>query len=213
MPSDSLTATGSTYHPVVGLIMIFNLIVGTGALALPYAFKQAGWLASAVLLCLIAFFAFITTTFVVEAMAIGNAVIYLRKRHEEAARENGESGVQSSFHDDDDSDEHDENTTSSHALMRPSNELRPYHETNSEAWSPFDIRYRVELGRLSTIFFGRFGQALFYLSMAIYLYGDLAIYATAVPRSLLEVTCMNGSSLENSTIKCKLEFVIISNDN
>ena len=36
--------------PLAGLIYIFNLIVGTGALTLPAAFKDAGYLCSTVLL-------------------------------------------------------------------------------------------------------------------------------------------------------------------
>lgn len=34
----------------VGLVFIFNIIVGTGALAMPKAFYSAGWLTSAILL-------------------------------------------------------------------------------------------------------------------------------------------------------------------
>jgi len=43
------------------------------------------------------------------------------------------------------------------------------------------------------------GRTLFYLCIAIYLYGDLAIYAAAVSKSLRDVACTykpaNGSGL------------------
>ncbi|CAJ0939958.1 unnamed protein product [Ranitomeya imitator] len=37
------------------------------------------------------------------------------------------------------------------------------------------------------------GVNLFYLCIIVYLYGDLAIYATAVPLSLVQVTCFTGN--------------------
>ena len=40
------TAIGSEYGTVSGFIFIFNLIVGTGALALPKAMNDAGWVLS-----------------------------------------------------------------------------------------------------------------------------------------------------------------------
>ena len=38
----------------VGLVFVFNLIVGTGALAMPQAFAEAGWLTSLVMVALLA---------------------------------------------------------------------------------------------------------------------------------------------------------------
>jgi len=40
----------------VGLVFLFNLIVGTGALAIPKAFGTAGWLLGTVVVSLLAFF-------------------------------------------------------------------------------------------------------------------------------------------------------------
>lgn len=39
----------------VGLVYMFNLIVGTGALTMPKAFASAGWLVSLVLLVFLGF--------------------------------------------------------------------------------------------------------------------------------------------------------------
>ena len=44
MPNAIPSETLSHYSPLTGLIYIFNLIVGTGALTLPAAFHDAGWL-------------------------------------------------------------------------------------------------------------------------------------------------------------------------
>ena len=40
----------------VGLVFLFNLIVGTGALAIPKAFGKAGWLVGTIVITLLAFF-------------------------------------------------------------------------------------------------------------------------------------------------------------
>ena len=48
----------------------------------------------------------------------------------------------------------------------------------------FVARRRVEFGRMASLFLDRKLQTLFYLMMIVYLYGDLAIYAVAVPDTL-----------------------------
>ncbi|KAG5871678.1 hypothetical protein JTB14_007361 [Gonioctena quinquepunctata] len=67
------------YPPWVGLVYIFNLIVGTGALTLPAAFAAAGWLFSTFILMFLAFVSFITVTFVIESIACANATLQWRK--------------------------------------------------------------------------------------------------------------------------------------
>jgi hypothetical protein len=57
----------------VGFIFVFNLIVGAGVLAMPKAFGDAGWLAGTIFLVVLGFFSFVTSTFMVEVMAAGNA--------------------------------------------------------------------------------------------------------------------------------------------
>lgn len=41
----------SAYSNGIGAVYVFNLIVGAGALSLPNAFSQAGWLSGTLLLC------------------------------------------------------------------------------------------------------------------------------------------------------------------
>lgn len=38
-----------------GLIYVFNIIVGTGALTLPAAFNRSGWALGSILICFLAF--------------------------------------------------------------------------------------------------------------------------------------------------------------
>ena len=73
-------AQTARYSPSTGLIYIFNLIVGTGALTLPAAFHDAGWALSSVIILLLAFMSYLTATFVIESMASANALVHLKRR-------------------------------------------------------------------------------------------------------------------------------------
>lgn len=42
-----------------------------------------------------------------------------------------------------------------------------------------------EMAYLAGLFFSPLGEKLFYVCMVVYLYGDLCIYAVAVPKSLV----------------------------
>lgn len=70
----------------MGLIYIFNLIVGTGALTLPAAFARAGWGLSTISLLFLAFMSFLNATYVIETMASANAV-YKWKRLQSIKRD------------------------------------------------------------------------------------------------------------------------------
>lgn len=67
------------YFLQIGLIFVFNLIVGTGALTLPAVIAKAGWLLGMVFISLLAFISYMTVTFVIETMACANAVIHWRR--------------------------------------------------------------------------------------------------------------------------------------
>ena len=56
-----------------GFVYIFNLIIGVGALALPKAFSDAGLVLGTILLVLLCFVSYMTTTYTIEAMAAANA--------------------------------------------------------------------------------------------------------------------------------------------
>ena len=54
--------------------MVFNLIVGAGALAMPQAFSESGIIGGSLLLAVLAFLSFVSVSFMVEAMSITNAL-------------------------------------------------------------------------------------------------------------------------------------------
>lgn len=74
----SLGLTSCSVSLQVGLVYMFNLIVGTGALTMPKAFAQAGWAVSLALISFLAFmrrvprrltaFPFISTTFALHPL-------------------------------------------------------------------------------------------------------------------------------------------------
>ncbi|GFR25928.1 transmembrane protein 104 [Trichonephila clavata] len=54
MPGGGMEA-GEGYSSVMGLMYVFNLIVGTGALTMPSPIYEAGWLLSLIILIILAF--------------------------------------------------------------------------------------------------------------------------------------------------------------
>ena len=94
------------------------------------------------------------------------------------------------------------------------NETQPLIDQEAAYTPPsyYEITTITEMGKMSSMFFSRTGRNLFYLCLVIYLYGDLAIYAAAVSKSIRDVACtyrpdnssspLNISELE----KCKENF-------
>ena len=70
----------TSYGLKIGCVYVFNLIVGTGSLAMPKAFEHAGYVLSTVLLIFLTLMSFITATFMVETMAIANAVARFKRQ-------------------------------------------------------------------------------------------------------------------------------------
>jgi hypothetical protein len=67
----------------------------------------------------------------------------------------------------------------------------------------FKMTDRIEMGQLANFFFNRVGIVLYYLCIVVYLYGDLSIYAVAIPKAFAAVVCKNStyssSASSNST--------------
>ncbi|XP_011703756.1 PREDICTED: transmembrane protein 104 homolog isoform X2 [Wasmannia auropunctata] len=163
------------YPTWVGLVYIFNLIVGTGALTLPAVFSQAGWALGLSVILVLAFISFVTVTFVIEAMASANAIVMWRhnQQRKRVLQTTGESGPSNSD---------SEDTPLVAAALSTSPD-------RSDTCRYYVIRDKIEMGQMASIFFNRFGTTLFYLCFAVYLYGDLSIYGTAVAKSLADVAC------------------------
>lgn len=74
-------------------------------------------------------------------------------------------------------------------------------------WNTITSQKELKWGKWHLYFFNKTGVNLFYLCIAVYLYGDLAIYSAAVAESLRDVSCIyrpeNGSCVTpNNTDLC-----------
>ena len=190
------------YSPSVGFIYVFNLIVGTGALALPKAMSSAGWLVSIILLAVLGIISYITTTFVIESLSIANACI----RHNKREHEDEDNNPVADASDSDSSSGRTSRTGSGKYVVSENAPLlnndfgvnsglkyvKPYNRRRANSLSNrFAIHQTIEMGQMADMFFNPFGRILFYICIIVYLYGDLAIYAAAVPKSLRDIVCSN----------------------
>ncbi|XP_067005203.2 transmembrane protein 104 homolog isoform X2 [Anabrus simplex] len=173
------------YSTLTGLVYVFNLIVGTGALTLPAVFDRAGWALGLSLICILAFISFVTVTFVIEAMASANAIVQW-KRFQQMKR-----ALQANETQDEDSDEDT-------PLFSPVG----WEKFPSQPHRYYIIHEKIEMGQMASLFFNRSGRTLFFICFVIYLYGDLSIYSAAVAKSLCDVACTYepGGNFSNSSL-------------
>ncbi|CAD6185296.1 unnamed protein product [Caenorhabditis auriculariae] len=151
----------ASFSQTVGLLYVFNLIVGTGALALPKAFQTAGWLLSISILSVSALMSYIAATFIVESLAVANAFVAKNRRRDRVNVEYDDVSISS---------------------------IGP---------SSFEITSKVEVSEMASMFLSRTGLLISYLSLNVYLFGDLAIYSTTVPKSMMNLIC---STVNSSTV-------------
>ncbi|XP_054012353.1 transmembrane protein 104 homolog [Hylaeus anthracinus] len=182
--------SGDQYSTWVGLIYVFNLIVGTGALTLPAVFSRAGWALGLSVILILAFISFITVTFVIEVMASANAIvtwrhIQHRKRvslSQDLCFTESESEMHQCLGEPGLSNSDSEDTP----LVTP---FSTSPDCTDMTYRYYVIRDKIEMGQMARIFFNKFGTTLFYLCFTIYLYGDLSIYGAAVAKTLADVAC------------------------
>lgn len=194
---------------------MFNLIVGTGALTLPAVIAKAGWLLGTVFIVLLAFISYMTVTFVIETMACANAVNHWRRlqflkrdsvpsarrhyRHIEpstsaaagaapaaAAAGSGSGGGSSGYADETGSSDDDELPIAPSAPLMSSDNLE-HTPLFSQTSRYYVLDNKMEMGEMAGLFFNDVGRLLFYLCLAIYLYGDLSIYSAVVAKTLRDV--------------------------
>ncbi|CAF0832719.1 unnamed protein product [Didymodactylos carnosus] len=162
-----------------GMIYVFNIIVGTGALALPKAFHEGGYILSTILLLILGFFSYVSATFMIESMALANGLFGARRAT--AKRLNSIPGSDG------------ENISDRTALLSAENDDEVQHseidEEHQAIVQRFEINEKIEMGQMAQMFLNRTGIAIFYICICLYLYGDLAIYGSAVPKSIRDVIC------------------------
>ena len=190
MPGEGLNDVGEGYSTGMALVYVFNLIVGTGALAMPKAIKQAGWLIGLLMVIFIAFMSLVTATMTIEALACANALSKWsekQKRDKSKSIANGPNGPNLSELDTievpDDTTVSPTNNDKQHLITETS------QTKESGGGDYYEIKERIEFGQMASMFFHKSGVVAFYLVIVVYLYGDLAIYGAAVPKSVRDVIC------------------------
>ncbi|KAK4009870.1 hypothetical protein OUZ56_019013 [Daphnia magna] len=207
----------STYPPSIGLIYVFNLIVGTGALTLPAAFANAGWIISLCVILALSAISYMTLTFVVESMAAANAIV----RNKRAKLLSKKESMERLNSGQDDSDSSASSSPTKSLLERVKVRKKRSSHRNPSIYTAImqsedddhlqssaingtsdmvllspqnyleecDIQETIEMGKLASMFFNSAGSVLFFVCITIYLYGDLAIYGAAVGKSLRDTAC------------------------
>lgn len=172
---------------------------------MPAAFKDAGWLVSSIVVIVLCFISYITTTFVIESMSVANAINKIKSLQKGkevwkfhltcfindfywnfSATQNKYS--LGSSQDVLQGNSSDNDSSAEHLPLLEYNDNIVNDHVNGQNGSLFDIKQRVELGSMANLFFNQIGVKLFYFCIAVYLYGDLAIYAASISKSLRDVT-------------------------
>lgn len=100
-----------------------------------------------------------------------------------------------------DSDSEVDNTTEQTAILRVNRRHRLYN-----------INTKVELGEIAALYLNKFGHMLFFVSLCVYLFGDLAIYTAASGKTLVNLSCKNNSDTEDFNVKCWESFNLTKMD-
>ena len=175
------TRLQNSYSWQVAFIYVFNLVVGVGALALPKAFAQTGWILGLIALGVLGLMSYCTSTFMIEAMSIANAVLHCKLKKEKECADTQLSD--NSTEDADDSDDDNVKQDECNSILKPLDNIA---EDNDALYV---IDTKVEMGEMAKMFFNKVALILYYIIISLYLYGDLAIYAAAVPKSMTTVIC------------------------
>lgn len=138
--------------------------MGTGALTLPSAFARVGWMLGTCLIIVLAFMSYLTATYVIETMACANAVLNWRRY--QLIKRNSET-IESDDYTDAETD------------VPLTQQQQGY----------YSLTYKIELGEITELFFNHIGRVFFYVSISVYLFGDLAIYSAAVAKSMKDIIC------------------------
>lgn len=186
--SDTNPHGGTGQSPFIAFIFIFNLIVGTGALAMPKAFAQAGWLVSTFVIITLALMSFMSVTFVIESMSIANYMEKKRLKHQTSVIR-GNTSV------------HEPTANEVETEDDESASLLP--DTTSK-W--YDITVQKELIDMARMFLPSHWLNFASITLSIYLYGDLVIYSAAISKSLRDVTCSSTNDSSTSHDTCWIIF-------
>lgn len=203
----------SCYSSTVGLIYLFNLLLGTGLLTIPAVFQSSGYILGLVVLVLLCFISYITLTFLVESMSNANFVkkflldYKIQKKNLEDLIADNNADMKSIVSNQVDL-VHSRNDLEIFKNLVPKsrNDTNGQQISNisSDDYNPmfgyvdlskqhlnncFSITERFELGSMTNLFLKPKLSGFFFVSIAAYLFGDLIIYNTMMAKSLRDIAC------------------------
>jgi len=183
---------GSKYSVGTAVVFALNMTLGTGPLTLPFAFAQAGLLLGAGFLALCAVLGYITATYIIETLVLGNVAIFEAAEADLIARP---------LLDEEDSEEEEEEAN---AKAKSSTEWKLPSREEMRGKRPdkvFKIRERIELGEMGQRILPGHLHGLLYAFLFLYTFGTLCVYAVAVTSSV-EALLPGGQRYHGAVVLC-----------
>lgn len=153
---DILAPVGSSYPRSTALLYTMNMVLGTGPLTLPYAYTQGGFLESTLFLGFCAFLNYVTVTYAIEALALGNAMMYQSAEHE-LLEEDRDHYVDS---------------------------FKVINANKEYSSKVYKIRERIELGEMGQRVMPKPLPGLLYMTLFLHMFGTLCVYAVSLTKSV-----------------------------
>ena len=184
---------GGSANDWVSFAFVFNLLVGAGALAIPRPFAQAGFLLAGPSMCFMAFMSFVTAMYTCE-------VLIIKAMLEDLGKKGGGGGGGGGGGSGGSLNEVTDGTTQELYLPPVDTDSAPLlgRRRNSDGGDEGNMptseeatesSKKLEMGALSKALFTPLGSKLTYVILSLYLFGDMAIYTVAIPKSLTALVC------------------------
>ncbi|KAL0237148.1 hypothetical protein PCE1_000545 [Barthelona sp. PCE] len=141
------------------------MVVGIGSMTLPQTFAKIGIILTVAVIVVLAFFSYISATYVLEAMANTNAILRAEK---EQNLLNGEA----------------ESEEASAEEKEMENSINSVKLDIDGITSPYKLKTRIEYSKMANLYFSDGFKLFFTLIFCFYFLGDLAIYTVGAPNTL-----------------------------
>lgn len=191
-------------------------MLGTGVLAIPHVFQKVGYLVGSAIIAALAAVSYFTVTCLLEAMANAN---FIRRFQALMNSSSSSSSSPSTFEEEISIVDKDNEGAKKQkkkkgcrvrkvsgsfvnaAFQASSCDVEQIEAPNSSTSSPpppppppltadlFSIDTKFELGELTDLFLPRLLSKFFFLSIAVYLFGDLLIFNVMMAKSARELLC------------------------
>ncbi|KAH9404936.1 hypothetical protein TYRP_000770 [Tyrophagus putrescentiae] len=168
------------YNLVIGLIFIFNLLLGTGVLAIPHVFQKVGYLVGSTIIAALAAVSYFTVTCLLEAMANANFI----KRFQALVHSSSSSSSSSTFEEEISIVDKDNEGAKKQKKKKGCRVRKVSGSFVNAAFQASSCD-----GELTDLFLPRLLSKFFFLSIAVYLFGDLLIFNVMMAKSARELLC------------------------